>query len=83
MDLANAIDEIKKGKVTYRVDREGNINVMIGKASFEDKQLVENFNAIYNQMLRVRPATVKGGYIKNLVLSATMGPGVHVEVEKR
>ncbi|MBP3870385.1 MAG: 50S ribosomal protein L1 [Faecalicoccus sp.] len=83
MDLANAIDEIKKGKVTYRVDREGNINVMIGKVSFEDKQLVENFNAIYNQMLRVRPATVKGGYIKNLVLSATMGPGVHVEVEKR
>ena len=80
MDVAKAIDEIKKGKVTYRVDKEGNINVMIGKTSFDRRQaLVENFNAIYNTIAKARPATVKGAYMKNLVLSTTMGPGIQVD----
>ena len=82
MDVAKAVDEVKKGKVTYRVDKEGNINLMIGKLSFEDQALVENFKAIYSTIAKARPAAVKGTYIKNLVLSTTMGPGIHVSVEK-
>lgn len=82
MDVAKAIDEIKKGKVTYRVDKEGNINVMIGKVSFEEDKLVENFRAIYSTIAKARPTTVKGAYMKNLVLSTTMGPGIKVAIEK-
>lgn len=82
MDVAKAIEDIKKGKVEYRVDKEGNINLMIGKTSFEDQALVENFKAIYGTIAKARPAAVKGTYIKNLVLSTTMGPGIHVAVEK-
>lgn len=78
MDVAKAVNEIKKGKVTYRVDKEGNINLMIGKMSFEDAKLAENFKAIYDQILRVRPAAVKGNYVLNLTLSSTMGPGIKV-----
>ena len=78
MDVAKAVNEVKKGKVTYRVDKEGNINLMIGKMSFEDAKLAENFKAIYDQILRVRPAAVKGNYILNLTLSSTMGPGIKV-----
>lgn len=82
MDVAKAIEDIKKGKVEYRVDNEGNINLMIGKTSFEDQALVENFKAIYSTIAKARPAAVKGTYIKNLVLSTTMGPGIRVAVEK-
>ncbi len=82
MDVAKAIEDIKKGKVEYRVDKEGNINLMIGKTTFEDQALVENFKAIYGTIAKARPAAVKGTYIKNLVLSTTMGPGIHVAVEK-
>lgn len=82
MDVAKAIEDIKKGKVEYRVDKEGNINLMIGKTSFEDQALVENFKAVYGTIAKARPAAVKGTYIKNLVLSTTMGPGIHVAVEK-
>ena len=82
MDVAKAIDEIKKGKVTYRVDKEGNINLAIGKTSFTEEALVENFNAIFNTIAKARPATVKGAYMKNLVVSTTMGPGIHVEIVK-
>ena len=81
MDVAKAVNEIKKGKVTYRVDKEGNVNLMIGKMSFEDDKLVENFKAIYDQILRVRPAAVKGTYVLNLTISSTMGPGIKVETE--
>ena len=82
MDVTKAIDEIKKGKVTYRVDKEGNVNLAIGKTSFTDEALVENFNAIFNTIAKARPATVKGAYMKNLVVSTTMGPGIHVEIVK-
>ncbi len=81
VDVTKAINEIKKGKVTYRVDKEGNINVMIGKLSFTDVQLRENFKAIYDVILRARPAAVKGFYMKNVVLSTTMSPGIRVTVE--
>ena len=79
MDIENAVNEVKKGKITYRVDKEGNINVLIGKVSFENEKLVENFKALYNVILKARPTKVKGTYIKNLVLSTTMGPGIHIE----
>ena len=82
MDVTKAVEDIKKGKVEYRVDKEGNINLMIGKVSFDDEKLVDNFNAIYKTILKARPAAVKGTYIKNLVLTTTMGPGIHVAVEK-
>lgn len=82
MDVAKAVEDIKKGKVEYRVDKEGNINLMIGKVSFDDEKLVDNFNAIYNTIVKARPAAVKGAYIKNLVLTTTMGPGIHVEIVK-
>lgn len=81
MDVANAVDEIKKGKVTYRVDRDGNLNTMIGKISFEEAQIVENFNAIYTRIVKARPSTVKGTYMRNCVLTSTMGPAIHITME--
>ncbi|MBE6109000.1 MAG: 50S ribosomal protein L1 [Erysipelotrichaceae bacterium] len=81
MNVAQAVDEIKKGKAEYRTDRDGNVNVMIGKCSFTDEALAENFKAIYDQIVKIKPAAVRGTYIKNLTLSTTMGPGIHVTVE--
>jgi len=78
MNVANAVEEIKKGKIEYRVDKEGNINVLIGKTSFTDEALVENFNSINDRIVKARPATVKGAYVKNCVISTTMGPGIKV-----
>ena len=82
MDVTKAVNDIKKGKVEYRVDKDGNINVLIGKSSFEDEALYENFKALFQTIVRARPAAVKGTYIKNLVVSTTMGPGVKVSVAK-
>jgi large subunit ribosomal protein L1 len=81
MDVTNAVNEVKKGKITYRTDKEGNINALIGKVSFDDDKLVENFRALYDVIRKARPAKVKGTYMKNLVLSTTMGPGIHVVIE--
>ena len=81
MNIANAVEEIKKGKVEYRVDKEGNINCLIGKSSFTDEALAENFRALYGAIAKARPAAVKGNYILNMVLSSTMGPGVKVLAE--
>lgn len=81
MDIANAVNEVKKGKIAYRVDKAGNINVLIGKVSFDNDKLVENFNAVYEVIKKARPSKVKGTYMKNLVLSTTMGPGIHVEMK--
>ena len=81
MDVAKAIDEIKKGKVEYRVDKDGNINVVFGKVSFTEEALVENFKALYDRILKARPVTVKGAYLKGVTVSTTMGPGIKVTVE--
>ena len=78
MNVAGAIEEIKKGKATYRVDKDGNINCAIGLASFTNDQLQANFDAINNAIIKAKPATVKGNYITNLVISSNMGPGVRV-----
>ena len=77
-NVAQAVQEIKKGKVEYRVDKEGNINCMIGKSSFDTKKLIENYNALYNQLIKLRPAAVKGNYINSITLSSNMGPAIRV-----
>ena len=78
-NIAQAVEEIKKGKVEYRVDKEGNINCLIGKSSFSAEQLTENFNTILSIIVKARPAAVKGTYIQNCTISSTMGPGIKVD----
>ena len=79
MNVATAVEEIKKGKVTYRTDKEGNVAVIIGKKSFTNEQLVENYKTIYDVILKARPAAVKGTYMKNVVISASMSPAIKVD----
>ncbi|MDI9540898.1 MAG: 50S ribosomal protein L1 [Bacillota bacterium] len=79
MNVAAAIEEIKKGKVTYRTDKEGNVAVILGKASFDTEKLVENYHAIYDVILKARPAAVKGTYMKNVTVCASMSPSVKVD----
>ena len=78
MDLAKAISEIKSGKVEYRTDKAGNIHCPIGKKSFDDASLIDNYKALIETLIRVKPASAKGQYIRSVTLSATMGPGVPV-----
>ena len=80
-NIANAVEEIKKGKIEYRVDKEGNINVLIGKCSFTEEALTENFTTLYAAIAKARPAAVKGNYMTNVVVSTTMGPGVKVNID--
>ena len=79
MDVAKAVEETKGGKVEYRADSFGNIHGVIGKVSFSEKDLLENLNAFVAAILKVRPATVKGEYVKNISIASTMGPGIKVE----
>ncbi|MFA5543781.1 MAG: 50S ribosomal protein L1 [Bacilli bacterium] len=81
MDVQKAVEEIKAGKVEYRVDKHGNIQVIVGKVSFDNTKLVENIKAIYNTIVRIKPSTVKGVYVQNVAISATMGPGIKVNPE--
>ena len=81
MDVTKAINEIKAGKVEYRVDKIGNIHVCIGKVSFSNEQILENLQTIFDTINRLRPSTVKGGYIQNLSIASTMGPGIKVDTE--
>ena len=78
MDITRAIAEIKAGKVEYRVEKTGIIHVVIGKASFEDDQLMENFRTISDTIVRAKPAGAKGQYIRSVALSASMGPSVRI-----
>ncbi|MDR2833606.1 MAG: 50S ribosomal protein L1 [Streptococcaceae bacterium] len=80
MDVTKAIEEVKAGKVTYRVDRAGNIHAPIGKVSFETEKLVENFKTIHETMLKAKPSAAKGVYMKNVTVTTTFGPGVKVDV---
>lgn len=80
MDVTKAVEEIKAGKVTYRVDKAGNVHVPVGKVSFEDDKLIENFRTIHDIMVKAKPASAKGTYIKNLVVTTTFGPSVKVDV---
>jgi len=78
-DVTKAVNEIKAGKVEYRVDKTGIIHAPIGKVSFEDSKLVENFATIYDTLMKVKPAAAKGTYMKNVSVTTTMGPGVKVD----
>lgn len=78
-DIAKAVKEIKAGKVEYRTDKQGNINVSIGRVSFTADKLEENFKALKDAIMKAKPSTIKGAYIKNVVVSSTMGPGVKVD----
>ncbi len=79
MDIANAVKETKAGKVTYRTDKEGNVHLTFGRASFENDKLVENFNTIMDLIVKSKPSSAKGVYIKNIAISSTMGPSVKVQ----
>jgi large subunit ribosomal protein L1 len=78
-DLGRAIDEVKAGRVEFRVDKTANLHVPIGKASFEEKQLFDNLAALIQAVRKVRPAAAKGAYLRKIVLSSTMGPGIKVD----
>ena len=78
MDVAKAVNESKGGKVNYRTDKDGNVHLPIGRVSFDSAKLVENYEAIHALLLRMRPSVVKGTYVKNCVVSSTMGPAVKV-----
>ena len=79
-DVAKAVEETKKGKVNYRTDSFWNIHVGIGKASFTEEALRENLKAFVSVILKAKPSTVKGAYVKNITLTSTMGPGIKLDI---
>lgn len=80
MDVAKAVAEIKAGKVEYRPDKVGNIQMTIGKVSFGAEKLKENLKAVYDALMKAKPSTIKGSYVKNVSVASTMGPGVKLDV---
>ncbi len=78
-DVAKAVKEVKAGKIEFRVDKAGILHACVGKASFEPKQLADNIHAFLATVVRLKPATAKGTYIKSINLSSTMGPGVRID----
>ncbi len=81
-DPAKAVEEFKGGKVEYRTDRNGNVHVAIGKASFDAAALAANFGAIFDELIKAKPSAAKGRYIRKVTLSSTMGPGVQLDVHR-
>ena len=82
MDVTKAVNDIKAGKIEYRLDKANIIHVPIGKASFSEEKLQENFNALMDAIVKARPSALKGQYLKSITLTSTMGPGVKVSVAK-
>ena len=78
-DIGKAIRDIKAGKLEYRVDRQGNVHLVIGKRSFDEGRLLDNYLAVIDEVLRAKPSTAKGRYIKSVTLSSTMSPGIRVD----
>jgi large subunit ribosomal protein L1 len=81
MDVTKAVNEIKAGKVEYRNDKVGNVQVPVGKVSFDANKVEENIQAMYDQMMKIKPSTVKGTYMMNIAISSTMGPGIKLDTE--
>jgi large subunit ribosomal protein L1 len=79
MDVAKAVSDAKAGKLEYRTDRGANVHVAIGKKSFDERQLTENYAALVDEIVRAKPSASKGRYIKQVTLTSTMGPGIHVD----
>ena len=79
MDVSKAVSDAKAGKLEYRTDRGGNVHLPIGKRSFEERALLENYAALVEEIVRAKPSAAKGRYIKKITLTTTMGPGIHVD----
>jgi len=79
-DITKAVTESKGGKITYRVDKNGNIQVIVGKVSFAPEKLAENIKVFLDLIIKIKPSTVKGIYMKNAAISSTMGPGVSLSI---
>ena len=82
MDVTKALKEIKAGKIEYRLDKTNIIHVPVGKASFTEEQLADNFQTLMDAINKAKPSTVKGAYLKSVTLTSTMGPGVKLNVAK-
>ena len=80
LDVAKAVTDTKKGKVEYRTDSFGNVHAIFGKASFDEEKLAQNLKAFVEVILKAKPATVKGAYVKNISISSTMGPGIKLDL---
>jgi large subunit ribosomal protein L1 len=83
MDVAKAVTDIKGGKIEFRVDRHANLHFIIGKASFDLDKLVDNYTSAMDEVMRLKPSTSKGRYVKKIVVSTTMGPGVQVDPQRK
>jgi large subunit ribosomal protein L1 len=81
-DVTKAVNDIKGGKVNFRVDKQANLHLVIGKVSFDEKQLVENYGAALDEVTRAKPASSKGTYLKKIAVSTTMGPGIPVDPKR-
>ena len=79
MNTAKAVEDVKKGMVEYKTDTFGNVHTIIGKVSFDNKKLVENFKYVYNAIVKAKPQTVKGTFIENISITSTMGPGIKLD----
>ena len=79
MDVATAIADLKGGKVEYRADRFGIAHVILGKVSFDAEKLAENYGAVYDEIVRMKPSAAKGRYLKSITVSSTMGPGIKID----
>ncbi|MBT8224653.1 MAG: 50S ribosomal protein L1 [Dactylosporangium sp.] len=79
MDVTKAVREIKGGKITFRVDKHANLHLIIGKASFTDTQLIDNYAAVLDEVLRLKPSAAKGRYLRKVSLTTTMGPGIPID----
>ena len=82
MDVTKAVNDIKAGKIEYRLDKANIIHVPVGKASFTQEQLSENFNTIMDAIIKAKPSSAKGQYMKSVTIASTMGPGVKVSTAK-
>ncbi|MDN5727044.1 MAG: 50S ribosomal protein L1 [Propionibacteriales bacterium] len=82
VDVAKAVSDIKGGKIEFRVDRHSNLHFIVGKASFDAAQLEDNYFAAYDEIMRLKPSSAKGRYIRKITISSTMGPGVQVDPSK-
>jgi large subunit ribosomal protein L1 len=79
MDVGKAVEESKSGKVEYRTDRSAIVHLVIGKSSFDDRKLLENYAAVIEELIRAKPSAAKGRYLRSITLTSTMGPGIKVD----
>jgi large subunit ribosomal protein L1 len=81
-DIGKAVQDIKGGKLEYKVDRTGNLHLVIGKRSFDEQKLIENYLAVVDEVLRAKPSAAKGRYVRSLTIATTMGPGIAIDTNR-